>query len=56
MVHEGCAYVGHMFSRGVTVLDVRDPREPHPVGHLPAAPGIWNLQPGAVLGALPVAW
>ena len=43
MVHDGYAYVGHMFSRGVTVLDVRDPREPRAVGFLPAAPGTWNL-------------
>lgn len=38
MVHGGHAYVGHMFSGGVTVLDVRDPRDPHAVGLLPAAP------------------
>ena len=28
MLHEGHAYVGHMFSDGITVLDVRDPRVP----------------------------
>ena len=43
MVHDGHAYVGHMFSGGVTVVDVRDPRNPHAVGFLPAAPGTWNL-------------
>ena len=43
MVGGGHAYVGHMFSDGVTVLDVRDPRDPRPVGYLPAAPGTWNL-------------
>ena len=43
MVHDGYAYVGHMFSKGVTVLDVRDPRNPYAVGYLPAAPGTWNL-------------
>jgi hypothetical protein len=43
MVDAGHAYVGHMFSNGVTVLDVRDPRNPQPVGYLPAAPGTWNL-------------
>ncbi len=43
MVHDGHAYVGHMFSSGVTVLDVRDPRAPFAVGYLPAAPGTWNL-------------
>jgi hypothetical protein len=39
----GHAYVGHMFSDGVTVLDVRDPRSPKPVSYLPTAPGAWNL-------------
>ena len=43
MVGGGHAYVGHMFSDGVTVLDVRDPRDPRPVAYLPAAPGTWNL-------------
>jgi hypothetical protein len=28
MVGGGHGYVGHMFSNGVTVLDVRDPRDP----------------------------
>ena len=26
MVHRGYAYVGHMFSDGITVIDVADPR------------------------------
>ena len=43
MVGGGHAYVGHMFSNGVTVIDVRDPRNPKPVNYLPAAPGTWNL-------------
>jgi hypothetical protein len=43
MVGGGGAYVGHMFSDGVTVLDVRDPRNPRPVNYLPAAPGTWSL-------------
>ncbi len=43
MVHDGHAYVGHMFSGGVTILDVRVPRDPQAVGFLPAAPGTWNL-------------
>jgi hypothetical protein len=43
MVGSGHAYVGHMFSNGVTVIDVRDPRNPKPVTYLPAAPGTWNL-------------
>ncbi len=28
MVHRGYAYVGHTFSNGITVMDVRDPRHP----------------------------
>lgn len=26
MVHQGFAYVGHIFSKGFSVIDVRDPR------------------------------
>ncbi len=32
MLHAKHAYVGHMFSDGITVLDVQDPRAPRPVG------------------------
>ena len=28
MVHRGYAYVGHMFSKGLSVIDVRDARNP----------------------------
>jgi len=35
MVHKGHAYIGHMFSNGVTVLDVSDPKNPRPVNFLP---------------------
>ena len=28
MVHRGHAYVGHMFSKGFSVIDVRDTRNP----------------------------
>lgn len=31
MVHKGHAFIGHMFSDGVTVIDVRDPRAPKPL-------------------------
>ena len=27
MVHRGYAYVGHMFSKGFSVIDVRDPEQ-----------------------------
>lgn len=43
MVHRGHAYVGHMFSKGFSVLDVRDARNPHPVNYLPAPPNTWNI-------------
>src|ERR1700729_924322 len=37
MVEKGHAYVGHMFSDGITVIDVADPRAPKPV-HFEACP------------------
>jgi hypothetical protein len=43
MVNRGHAYVAHMFSNGFTVMDVRDPRNPHAVAYVPAPPGTWNL-------------
>ncbi len=43
MVHEGFAYTGHMFSKGFSVVDVRDPRNPKPVDYIPAPPGTWNI-------------
>src|SRR5229473_3598947 len=38
MVHKGHAFVGHMFSDGFTVTDVRDPRQPRPVNFVAAPP------------------
>jgi hypothetical protein len=38
MVHRGHAYVGHGFSNGITVLDVRDPKRPTVVEFLPCPP------------------
>jgi hypothetical protein len=43
MVHRGYAYVGHMFSKGFSVIDARDPRNPRAVAYLPAPPGTWNI-------------
>ena len=43
MVERGFAYVGHMFSKGFSVLDVRDPRAPKPVNYVAAPPGTWNI-------------
>src|SRR6202045_5171283 len=38
MVHRGYAYVGHGFSNGITIIDVRDPKNPKPVNFLPCLP------------------
>ena len=43
MVHRGHAYVGHMFSKGFSVIDVRDPKNPRAVEYLAAPPGTWNI-------------
>ena len=43
MVEQGFAYVGHMFSKGFSVIDVRDPRAPRPVNYLPAPANTWNI-------------
>jgi hypothetical protein len=43
MVHRGHAYVGHMFSKGFSVIDVRDPRQPRPVTYQPAPDNTWNI-------------
>jgi hypothetical protein len=43
MVHQGYAYVGHIFSKGFSVVDVRDPRNPKPVQYVPAPPNTWSL-------------
>lgn len=36
-------YIGHLFSGGFSVLDVRDPRQPKPVHFEPAPAGTWNI-------------
>jgi hypothetical protein len=38
MVHNGHAYIGHMFSDGFTVVDVRDPKHPQTKGFIAAPP------------------
>src|SRR5690606_8333281 len=43
MVHRGFAYIGHMVSQGFSIVDVRDPKIPSPVGYVPAPPGTWNV-------------
>lgn len=43
MVNKGHAFIGHMFSNGFTVVDVRDPRDPKPVHYEPAPHNTWNI-------------
>ena len=43
MVHNGHAFVGHMFLNGFSVIDVRDPRTPRAVNYIAAPPGTWNI-------------
>ena len=38
MVHRGFAYIAHMFSKGFSVVDVRDARNPRPLSYFPAPP------------------
>ena len=39
MVHRGYAYIGHIFSKGFSVVDVRDPTKPNTVKYV-AAPSL----------------
>lgn len=43
MVHRGYAYVAHPWSRGFSIIDVRDPRHPGQVSYIPAPPNTWNI-------------
>lgn len=43
MIHRDHAYIGHMFSRGFSVVDVSDPRDPQPRNYVAAPPGTWSL-------------
>lgn len=43
MVHRGYAYIGHMVSQGVSIVDVRDPKNPQPAGYIAAPPGTWSI-------------
>src|SRR5438445_13768021 len=38
MVHRGYAYIGHTFSNGITVMDVRDPKHPKVVDFIACPP------------------
>lgn len=43
MVNKGFAFTGHMFSKGFSVIDVRDPRNPKQVNYIPAPQNTWNI-------------
>jgi hypothetical protein len=43
MVHRGYATIGHMFSKGFSIVDVRDPKNPKPANYVAAPPGTWNI-------------
>ncbi len=43
MVAKDHAYVCHVFSGGLTVIDVSDPRRPTPVNFLPVHPASWSI-------------
>lgn len=43
MVRDGYAYVAHIFSKGFSVIDVRDPSKPRTVNYIPAPPKTWML-------------
>lgn len=43
MVQNGYAYIGHVCSRGFTVVDVRDPRAPRTVAYVANPPNTWSL-------------
>lgn len=43
MINKGFAYVGHMFSKGFSIVDVRDPRNPRATNYIPAPENTWNI-------------
>ncbi|TPM26880.1 hypothetical protein [Mesorhizobium sp. B2-3-5] len=43
MVDKGFAYIGHMFSKGFSVVDVRNARDPKPVSYVAAPENTWNI-------------
>ena len=43
MVHRGFAYVGHMFSKGFSIIDVRDVKNPRAVNFVAAPANTWNI-------------
>ena len=43
MVKDGYAYVGHVCSRGFSIIDVRDPTKPKTVNYIENPPNTWSL-------------
>ena len=43
MVRNGYAYIGHVCSKGFSVIDVRDPRAPKAVAYVQNPPNTWSL-------------
>lgn len=43
MVHRGFAYVGHPWSQGFSIVDVRDPRKPGKTAYIAAPANTWNI-------------
>ena len=43
MVQGGHAYIGHVCSRGFSVVDVRDPTKPKTVNYIENPPNTWSL-------------
>ena len=43
MVRDGYAYVAHIFSKGFSVIDVRDPANPRTVNFIAAPANTWSL-------------
>ena len=43
MVNKGYAFTGHMFSKGFSVIDVRDPKNPMGVNYVAAPENTWNI-------------
>ena len=43
MVNKGYVFVSHMFSKGFSIIDVRDPRNPKPCKYVPAPPNTWTI-------------
>src|ERR1700732_3205595 len=43
MVRNGYAYIGHVSSKGFSVIDVRDPTKPKTVNYIQNPPNTWSL-------------